>query len=119
MTTSAVSQINLFGNAQNAASNVKNGQNDSFSQIFASQAETKSEANVATAKTEEPRKVNDSEEVNETEVNAETNDVQEATKEKTDEIDMEKTDKVLSEEEVEEATEELLTKIAEVMNVTP
>ena len=39
MTTSAVSQINLFGNAQNAASNVKNGQNDSFSQIFASQAE--------------------------------------------------------------------------------
>ncbi len=119
MTTSAVSQINLFGNAQNAASNVKNGQNDSFSQIFASQAETKSEANVATAKTEEPRKVNNSEEVNEAEKNAETNDVQEATKEKTDEIDMEKTDKVLSEEEVEEATEELLTKIAEVMNVTP
>jgi len=119
MTTSAVSQINLFGNAQNAASNVKNGQNDSFSQIFASQAETKSEANVATAKAEEPRKVNDSEEVNETEVNAETNDVQEAAKEKTDEIDMEKTDKVLSEEEVKEATEELLTKIAEVMNVTP
>lgn len=119
MTTSAVSQINLFGNAQNAASNVKNGQNDSFSQIFASQAETKSEANVATAKTEEPRKVNDSEEVDETEVNAETNDVQEAAKEKTDEIDMEKTDKVLSEEEVKEAAEELLTKIAEVMNVTP
>ena len=119
MTTSAVSQINLFGNAQNAASNVKNGQNDSFSQIFASQAETKSEANVETAKTEEPRKVNDSEEVNETEVNAETNDVQEAAKEKTDEIDMEKTDKVLSEEEVKEATEELITKIAEVMNVTP
>lgn len=119
MTTSAVSQINLFGNAQNAASNVKNGQNDSFSQIFASQAETKPEANVATAKTEETREVNDSEEVNETEVNAETNDVQEAAKEKTDEIDMEKTDKVLSEEEVKEATEELLTKIAEVMNVTP
>ncbi len=119
MTTSAVSQINLFGNAQNAASNVKNGPSDSFSQIFASQAETKSEANVQTTKTEETRKVNDSEEVNETEVNAETDDVQEATEEKTDEIDMEKTDKVLSEEEVKEATEELLTKIAEVMNVTP
>ena len=119
MTTSAVSQINLFGNAQNAASNVKNGQNDSFSQIFASQAETKSEAGMQTAKAEEPKKVNVSEEVNETEVNAETNDVQEAAKEKTDEIDMEKTDKVLSEEEVKEATEELLTKIAEVMNVTP
>ena len=119
MTTSAVSQINLFGNAQSATANVKNEQNDSFSQIFASQAETKAETNAQTAKTEETRKVNDSEKVNETETNAETNDVQEATKEKTDEIEMEKTDKVLSEEEVKEAVEELLTKISEVMNVTP
>lgn len=122
MTTSAVSQINLFGNAQSTTASVKNEQNDSFSQIFASQAETKAETNAQTAKAEESRKVNEdsgNEEVKEAEKNAETNDVQEAAKEKTDEIDMEKTDKVLSEEEVEEATEELLTKIAEVMNVTP
>lgn len=122
MTTSAVSQINLFGNAQSATANVKNEQNDSFSQIFASQAETKAETNAQTAKTEENRKVNENsgnEEVKEAEKNAETNDVQEATEEKTNEIDMEKTDKVLSEEEVKEAVEELLTKISEVMNVTP
>lgn len=122
MTTSAVSQINLFGNAGSAAANVKNEQNDSFSQIFASQAETKAETNAQTAKTEDNRKVNENsgnEEVKEVEKNAETNDVQEATEEKTDEIDMEKTDKVLSEEEVKEAVEELLTKISEVMNVTP
>ena len=118
MTTSAVSQINLFGNAQGTASNVKNGQSDSFSEIFAAQAENKAEANVA-AKPEESRKVNDSEDLNQTNASEETNDVQEATKEKTDEIDMEKTDKVLSEEEVEEAAEELLTKVAQVMNVTP
>ena len=122
MTTSAVSQINLFGNAQSATANVKNEQNDSFSQIFASQAETKAETNAQTAKTEENRKVNENsgnEEVKEAEKNAETNDVQEATEEKTNEIDMEKTDKVISEEEVKETVEELLTKIAEVMNVTP
>ena len=122
MTTSAVSQINLFGNAQSATANVKNEQNDSFSQIFASQAEAKAETNAQTAKTEENRKVNENsgnEEVKEAEKNAETNDVQEATEEKTNEIDMEKTDKVLSEEEVKEAVEELLTKISEVMNVTP
>lgn len=122
MTTSAVSQINLFGNAQSTTASVKNEQNDSFSQIFASQAETKAETNAQTAKTEESRKVNENsgnEEVKEAEKNAETNDVQEATEEKTNEIDMEKTDKVISEEEVKEAVEELLTKIAEVMNVTP
>lgn len=122
MTTSAVSQINLFGNAQSTTASVKNEQNDSFSQIFASQAETKAETNAQTAKTEESRKVNENsgnEEVKEAEKNAETNDVQEATEEKTNEIDMEKTDKVLSEEEVKEVVEELLTKISEVMNVTP
>ena len=122
MTTSAVSQINLFGNAQNATAGVKNEQNDSFSQIFATQAENKSEANAQTAKTEETRNVNESSgdsEVNETQVSEETNDVQEAAKEETDEIDMEKTDEVLSEEEVEKAVEELLTKVAEVLNVTP
>ena len=122
MTTSAVSQINLFGNAQNATAGVKNEQNDSFSQIFATQAENKSEANAQTAKTEETRNVNESSgdsEVNETQVSEETNDVQEAAKEETDEIDMEKTDEVLSEEEVKKAVEELLTKVAEVLNVTP
>ncbi len=122
MTTSAVSQINLFGNAQSATANVKNEQNDSFSQIFASQAENKAEANAQATKTEETRAVNETsgnEEVKDVEQNAETHDVQETTKEKTDEIDMEKTDKVLSEEEVKEAVEELLTKISEVMNVTP
>ena len=128
MTTSAVSQINLFGTGQSAAASVKNEQNDSFSQIFATQSETKSEANAQTAKTEETRKVNESSgdsEVNETKASEETqvseeaNDVQEAAKEETDEIDMEKTDEVLSEEEVENAIEELLTKVAEVLNVTP
>ncbi len=122
MTTSAVSQINLFGNAQSATASVKNEQNDSFSQIFASQAETKAETGAQAAKAEEPRKVNEesgNEEVKDVEKNAETNDVQETTEEKTDEIEMEKTDKVLSEEEAKEAVEELLTKISEVMNVTP
>ena len=122
MTTSAVSQINLFGNAQSATASVKNEQNDSFSQIFASQAETKAETGAQAAKAEETRKVNEesgNEEVKDVEKNAETNDVQETTEEKTDEIEMEKTDKVLSEEEAKEAVEELLTKISEVMNVTP
>jgi len=117
MTTSAVSQINLFGNAQSAAANVKNEQNDSFSQIFASQAENKAEVNAQT-KTEENRKIDGNSE-SEKLKDAETNDVQETAKEKTDEIDAEKTDKVLSEEEAKEAVEELLTKISEVMNVTP
>ena len=122
MTTSAVSQINLYGNAQNATAAAKNGQSDSFSQIFATQAENKAEADAMVAKTEENRNVNNdsgNEEVKETEMNAETNDVQEAAKEKTDEIDMEKTDKVLSEEDAKEAVEELLTKVSEVLNVTP
>ena len=122
MTTSAVSQINVFGNAQNATASVKNGQNDSFSQIFASQAENKAEADAQFARTEESRKVNNdsgSEKVDGTNAQDQANDVQEAAKEKTDEIDMEKTDKVLSEEEVKEAEEDLLTKVAEVMNVTP
>ena len=122
MTTSAVSQVNLYGNAQSVTATAKNGQNDSFSQIFATQAENKAEADAMVSKTEDSRNVNNdsgNEEVKETEVNAETNDVQEAAKEKTDEIDMEKTDKVLSEEDAKEAVEELLTKVAEVMNVTP
>ena len=116
MTTSAVSQINLFGNAHSATASVKNEQNNSFSQIFASQAETKAE----TGAQAESRKVNEesgNEEVKDVEKNAEANDVQETNEEKTDEI--EKTDKVLSEEEAKEAVEELLTKISEVMNVTP
>ena len=122
MTTSAVSQINLYGSAQSKTANVKNEQNDSFSQIFASQAENKTETDAQPAITEESRKVNETsgtEETEDTQKNAEANDVQEANREKTDEIDMEKTDKVLSEEELEKATEELLTKISEVLNVTP
>ena len=122
MTTSAVAQINLFGAGQSASPNVKNEQNDSFSQIFASQAEGKEEATAQTPKTENvqnTKESSESEEVKEVEKNAETNDVQETSKEKTDEIDMEKTDEVLSEEEVEKAVEELLTKVAEVLNVSP
>jgi len=122
MTTSAVAQINLFGTGQSASPNVKNEQNDSFSQIFASQAEGKEEATAQTPKTENvqnTKESSESEEVKEVEKNAETNDVQETSKEKTDEIDMEKTDEVLSEEEVEKAVEELLTKVAEVLNVSP
>ena len=122
MTTSAVAQINLFGTGQSASPNVKNEQNDSFSQIFASQAEGKEEATAQTPNTENvqnTKESSESEEVKEVEKNAETNDVQETSKEKTDEIDMEKTDEVLSEEEVEKAVEELLTKVAEVLNVSP
>ncbi len=122
MTTSAVSQINLFGTGQSASPNVKNEQNDSFSQIFASQAEGKEETKAQAPKTENvqnTKESSESEEVKEVETNAETNDVQETSKEKTDEIDMEKTDEVLSEEEVEKAVEELLTKVAEVLNVSP
>lgn len=125
MTTSAVSQINLFGTGQSASPNVKNEQNDSFSQIFASQAEGKEEETAQVTKTENVQNEKESseseevKEVKETEKNAETNDVQEASEEKTDEIDMEKTDEVLSEEEVEQAVEELLTKIADVLNVSP
>jgi len=122
MTTSAVSQINVYGSAQNVTANAKNGQNDSFSQIFATQAENKAETDALVSKTEENRKINNDygkEEVNDADAKSQANDVQEATKEKTDEIDMEKTDKVLSEEEAKETVEELLTKISEVLNVTP
>ncbi len=122
MTTSAVSQINLFGAGANATSNVKNEQNDSFSQIFASQAETKAETKAQAAQTDNVQKTNESsenDEVNELEKATETNDVQEASEKKTEEIDMEKTTEVLSEEEMEEAVEELLTTIQEVMNVSP
>lgn len=85
MTTSAVSQINLFGTGQSASPNVKNEQNDSFSQIFASQAEGKEEATAQTPKTENvqnTKESSESEEVKEVEKNAETNDVQETSKEK-------------------------------------
>jgi len=122
MTTSAVSQINLYGGAQNAVAGAKNGQSDSFSQIFATQAENKAEADTQAAKAEEIRKVNESsgnEYVEETESNAEANDVQEVSKEETDKIDAEKTDEILSKEDVEEVVEELLTRISEVMNVSP
>ncbi len=121
MTTSAVSQINLFGTGRNASPNVKNEQNDSFSQIFASQAEGK-EAKAQVSETEnvqDTKESPESEAVEETEKNAETNDVQETSKEETEKIDLEKTDEVLSQEEVEKAVEELLTKIAEVLNVSP
>ena len=50
MTTSAVSQINLFGTGQNTAATVKNDGQDSFSQIFASQAQTKTEESFFTGK---------------------------------------------------------------------
>lgn len=118
MTTTAVSQMNLYGGAQNAVAGAKNGQNDSFSQIFATQAEHKAEINAQEAKTEESRKVNESS-GNEYVEKTETNDVQETSKEEMDKIDMEKTEEVLSEEEAKKAVEELLTRISEVMNVSP
>ena len=45
MTTSAVSQVNLFGTGQAGATPIKNDSSDSFSQIFASQSESKMESN--------------------------------------------------------------------------
>jgi len=122
MTTSAVSQINLFGGVQGKTANVKNEQSDSFSQIFASQAENRAETNAQTAKTEQNRNADETsatEKTQDVQESEKADDVQEAAKEKTDEIDAEKTDKVLSEEELEEAAEELLQKVAEVMNATP
>jgi len=83
MTTSAVSQINVYGSAQNVTANAKNGQNDSFSQIFATQAENKAETDALVSKTEENRKINNDygkEEVNDADAKSQANDVQEATK---------------------------------------
>lgn len=121
MTTSAVSQINLLGVAKNNVANAKNEQGDSFSQIFAAQAENKAEADVRDYEPAEAMGVEENpvtDKIEETEQNTDTQDVQEATKEEADKIDAEKTEEVLSEEELEEAVEELLNKVSEVLNVS-
>ena len=105
MTTSAVSQINLFASGQSTVSNVKNESGDSFSQIFASQSETKTEVKTqeTTTKTEDVQQTEESslkEEVKETENVDETKDIEETSEEQVQEIDRERTDEVLSEEEV-------------------
>lgn len=123
MTTSAVSQISLFGTGQSTAATVKNEQSDSFSQIFASQAENKTEtkAQAQTVKTDEVQETKEgslNEDVKETENVAEEQDTEEVSKEETREIDLEETEEVLSQEELTKAVQELLTTIQEVMNVS-
>lgn len=120
MTTSAVSKVGLFGAGQATAASVKNEQNDSFSQIFASQAETKTEVKTQPqeAKTDNVQDTKEStmnEDVKETEVM----DSEEVSKKETEVISKEQTEEVLSEEEIEKAAAELMTTIQEVMNVSP
>jgi len=124
MTTSAVSQINLFGTGQNTVATVKNDGQDSFSQIFASQAQTKTEEkaqaqNLKTEAAQETEEGYQTEDVKETENVTQTQENDEVANEQTKEIEQEETVQVLSKEEVEKAVAELLTSIQEVMNVSP
>lgn len=127
MTTSAVSQLNLFGTAQTGTASVKNDNSDSFSQIFASQSETKtesklSEQSVKTEKTQTTQKTDESfqqEDVKETQEVTDTQESEDVTNEQTKDITEDNTTEVLSEEEMEEAVAQLLTAVQEVMNVSP
>ncbi len=128
MTTSAVSKVGLFSTGQSAATTVKNEQNDSFSQIFASQAETKAETdtevktqsqNAKTDNVQDTKESTMNEEVKETEAATEVQDSEEVSKEETEVISKEQTEEVLSKEELEKAVAELMTTIQEVMNVSP
>lgn len=124
MTTSTVSKVGLFGAGQMSASSVKNEQNDSFSQIFASQAENKTEAKAQTqdAKTDKVQDTKEStmdEDVKETEAVTETKDSEEVSAKETEVISEEQTEDVISKEELEKAAAELMTTIQEVMNVSP
>lgn len=124
MTTSAVSQLNLFGAGQTGTTPVKNDSSDSFSQIFASQSESKAESNqnVQPAKAENKQETKESslqEDVKETQEVTDTQESEEVTNEQTKEVTEEKSTEVLSEEEIEEAVAQLLTTVQEVMNVSP
>lgn len=123
MTTSAVSQINLFGASNSGVSTVKNENADSFSQIFASQAETKAEdkATSQAVKTDDVKETKESSlnDAKETETVTDTKEAEDATNEKTQEIKQEETTEVISEEEIKDAVEKLLTTVQEVMNVSP
>ena len=121
MTTSAVSQINMFAAGQSAAGNVKNTQTDSFSQIFASQADAKAEAKAQEPRTEEVKATDkgiSDEKVNEPERVTDSQEANDVSEEETKVENAEKTQEALSKEEVEKATEELMTKIQEVLNVS-
>lgn len=124
MTTSSVSKVGLFSTGQAAAASVKNEQNDSFSQIFASQAENKTEVKTQPqeAKTDNVQDTKEStmnEDVKEAEAATEVQDSEEVSKTETEVISEERTEEVLSEEELEKAAAELMTTIQEVMNVSP
>lgn len=124
MTTSAVSKVGQFLTGQTAAASVKNEQNDSFSQIFATQAESKAEVKTQSqnAKTDDVQDTKErtmNEEVKETENAAKVKDAKKASKEETKVISEEQTEEALSKEELEKAAEQLMTTIQEVMNVSP
>lgn len=124
MTTSTVSKVGLFSTGTTVAASVKNEQNDSFSQIFASQAEEKSEVktqsqNVKTDEVQDTKESTMNEDVKETEAVTEAKDSEEVSKEETDVISKEQSEDMLSKEELEKAAAELMTTIQEVMNVSP
>ncbi len=124
MTTSAVSQVNLFGTGQTGATTVKNDGAESFSQIFASQSESKAESTpdkqpVKTENAQETKESSQQEDVKETEQVTDTQESEEVTNEQTKEVAEEEATTVLSEEELEEAVAQLLTTVQEVMNVSP
>lgn len=124
MTTSAVSQVNLFGTGQAGATPIKNDSSDSFSQIFASQSESKTESNqnAQPAKTENSQRTEESslqDDVKETQEVTDTQESEDVTNEQTKEVDEDRATEVLSEEDIEEAVAELLTTVQEVMNVSP
>lgn len=124
MTTSAVSQVNLFGTGQAGATPIKNDSSDSFSQIFASQSESKMESNqnAQPARTDNSQRTEKSslqDDVKETQEVTDTQESEDVTNEQTKEVDEDRATEVLSEEDIEEAVAELLTTVQEVMNISP